>query len=114
MQYSYKIVLSVLLVLSPLVAKWLAQNVGKTLGWYLWRRTQPRRHLILAQVNAEEKEFQVKERRSPKSDDGDWEKVEINTVGVAKDGSQGDQDWQGVIGFFHPFWYIYQTLTLKK
>ena len=90
--------------LTLLVGKWLLWSVGIAVGWYLRRKTAARRKSILAQVQLEEESFQSQERFSPNSDDGDWERVESHAAGTASNGGQAEKDWQGVIGFFHPFW----------
>ena len=110
MKYLPQIITSLVFLLIPLLAtKWLVQKVAKSIGWHLKRRTSLRRNLISAQVEKEEEQYQVKQRRSPKSDDGDWEKVESYTAGTAKNGDHGDEEWQGFVGFFHPFWYIFKV-----
>lgn len=92
------------LSLGLLVARWLVQSGGRAVGWYLRRRTSARRQSIFAQVKLEEESYQSRERLSPKSDDGDWEKVESYAAGTATNGGQAADEWVGVIGFFHPFW----------
>lgn len=79
------------------LCKWL-------LGWHLQRSTSPRRELILARIEIEEQDYQSKLRHSSKSDDGDWEKVERYASGSAPNGGKSQDDWKGVVGFFHPFW----------
>ena len=80
-------------------------NIAQLLGWHLRRITQLRRNLIVNRVNKElEAHPPSKERSSPKSEDEEWEKIENHVRGGAKGVLQGDVDWQGIIGFFHPFW----------
>lgn len=81
--------------------KWLVRSVGTTFGWYLRRKTAARRQAILSQVRSEETDYQSQEK---KSDDGDWEKLESYAVGSSPNGGQADYEWEGIIGFFHPFW----------
>jgi alpha-1,2-mannosyltransferase len=92
------------LVLFPLL--WRA--VGASLGWYLRRKTDGRRCHILELVEADEKKYLEEKRRSSSSEgsgeDGEWEKVDAYTTGTAKNGGKGDDDWDGIVGFFHPFW----------
>ena len=86
----------------------LPRNIAKAVGWHLQRRTRTRRGLILARVDTEQQAYPpVKERASPKSDDEGWEKVERYT-GRGND-LQRDEDWQGIIGFFHPFWCVFNV-----
>lgn len=84
-----------------LTGKWLVRSAGTTFGWYLRRKTAARRQAILSQVRSEETDYQLQEK---KSDDGDWEKLESHAVGSSPSGGQADDEWEGTIGFFHPFW----------
>ncbi|KAL9630715.1 MAG: hypothetical protein Q9204_004577 [Flavoplaca sp. TL-2023a] len=85
---------------SAFVSKLLLQIV---VGWYLRRRTTSRRITILARVKLEEAQYQLSASESPSLDDGEWEKVEKHTAGSAKNGEEADDEWEGIIGFFHPF-----------
>ena len=29
----------------------------------------------------------------------------MDVVGSAANGAKADQDWHGIVAFFHPFWY---------
>lgn len=105
MRVLYWTYITTLLALSLgfVVARWLVQSGGRAVGWYLRRRTTARRQSIFAQVKLDEESYQSQERFSPKSDDGDWEKVESYAAGTATNGGQAANEWVGVIGFFHPF-----------
>ena len=80
-----------------LLCKWLV-------GWHLQRSTSARRQLILARIEVEEKDHLSKLRHSSRSEDGDWEKVESHASGFASNGERSQDDWKGIVGFFHPFW----------
>lgn len=77
-------------------------RVGSTFGYYLRKKTAGRKAQILELVEAEEKEFQ-EEGGEPRDSD-EWENVEAYAVGSAKNGEKADKEWDGVVGFFHPFW----------
>jgi len=66
----------VILIFVPL----LRHAVGAFLGWYLRKKTDGRRSSILELTEAEEKKFDHAASRS----------------GV-------EDDWDGIVGFFHPF-----------
>lgn len=86
-------------------AIYLVRNAGRILGWYLRRKTLARRELILARVEAEQKAYPATtERPSPKSEDEEWEKVPSSWSKKPQDIKQGSENWEGIIGFFHPFW----------
>lgn len=99
-------------------------------GWFIQKRTRSRKEFIISRVRADEEEFQAKRdsaaataasgntgKSSPstsQAEDEDWEKVNVGTAGnnqgnghKQKDGtaSGGDENFKGIIGFIHPFWY---------
>ncbi|ORY59994.1 uncharacterized protein BCR38DRAFT_443537 [Pseudomassariella vexata] len=93
----------------PLLFRIISQTVGITLGWYLRRKTDGRRALILRITEDNEKIFQ--EKNSSQHSGGssnnslrDWETIEGGvSVGTAQNGEKGEQDWDGIVAFFHPF-----------
>ncbi len=60
--------------------------------------------MIWARVKAEEQDVGSRGKPSPKSEDEGWEKVESHAVGTVKNGEKAEGDWEGIVGFFHPFW----------
>ena len=90
----------------------LPRNITKAIGWHLQRKTRTRKGLILKRVEAEQQAFSFpKVRSSPKSDDEDWEKVESS---VSIGNLQNDEDLEGIIGFFHPFWYVFHFIPFDS
>jgi len=79
---------------------------SELLGHYLQRSSGRRRELLLARVSAEQQRFESESKRKPAKDDDEWEQVEASTVGSATNGGRADKEWSGVVGFFHPFWYV--------
>lgn len=74
---------------------------GERLGHYLRRSSRTRRELLLARVATESKNHRAE---PAEVDDHDWEEL----ASVATDGNAGskqDTQWEGIVGFFHPFWY---------
>ncbi len=109
--FSWTLANSILIIsLSALISKLLLQAV---VGWYLRRRASARKITILARVKLEEAQYQLSASQSPKTDDGEWEKVEKHTAGSAKNGGEADDEWEGTIGFFHPFWSV-QPLGIRS
>lgn len=96
--------LAILLVL-PL----LWRGIWALLGWYLRKRTDGRRCHILELTEADEKKYREDRRSSSSSGEGGesdgWEEVDASAAGTAKNGGKGgEDDWDGIVGFFHPFW----------
>jgi alpha-1,2-mannosyltransferase len=78
----------------------LVRFLGVQAGHYLRRSSRTRRELLLARVATESKNYEA-EAGHAETEDGDWEEV----ASVAKDGNKADKQWEGIVGFFHPFWY---------
>lgn len=95
------IVTSLFLIVSAFLYKNLLQII---VGWSLRRRTRARRDILLARVKFEQSQYQLSAQQSTRSDDGEWEKVEKHAAGSAPNGKDPGDDWEGIIGFFHPFW----------
>ena len=92
-----------LLIASLYLSKWLFGLAFRAAGWHLIRRTKARRRGILAKAKSEEEKYHEQERVSAKSEDPDWVEVESHPGGSATNGGQAPEDWEGVVGFFHPF-----------
>lgn len=89
------LLLSVLIsVLSfPKIVRFLTAQAGQ----YLRRSSRTRRELLLARVENETKKY---EADHTEIEDYDWEEI----ASVATSSNKGDKQWEGIVGFFHPFW----------
>ena len=97
------------------LAKWLVRSAGRVAGWYLKRHASTRKKAILRRVKIEEEAFQSFSRRSRRQEeDDDWEKIESYGAGSAINGGQADDGWEGIIGFFHPFWLVQLNLHVHQ
>jgi len=94
------------ILLALLVGRWLIYIVGKAFGSYLKRKTAARRQSTLKRVQVEEEAVRSFYRRSQKAEDDDWEKIECYGAATSTNGSHADSDWEGIVGFFHPFWFV--------
>ncbi|KAL2795889.1 hypothetical protein BJX66DRAFT_324422 [Aspergillus keveii] len=123
MLFLLKFVISVIallaaFVLLPQFPLGLLRLVLRGVGWVIRKRTQARRAAILARGRTDEEELLSKQPKTTSTntasaDDEDWEKVDTSngsnsgeSSGVS--GSQTSRqskndDWAGIIGFFHPF-----------
>lgn len=43
----------------------------------------------------------------------EWESVDAYAVGTAKNGEKTEEEWDGIVGFFHPFWWVKLDLLLE-
>lgn len=87
-------------VFLPKILRFLAELVGQ----HLRRASRTRRELLLARVATESKSHEA-ERKNRQSEDDDWEEVGTNATRTPVDSGKTDRDWDGIVGFFHPFWY---------
>ncbi|CZT44837.1 related to ALG11 protein [Rhynchosporium secalis] len=99
-------VLGFLPLLVYLLGPKLVFRVGGSLGHYLRKKTAGRRAQILGLVQKDQKEWEQKIASGIERRDSDgWETVDSYAVGTAKNGQKipHDADWDGIVGFFHPF-----------
>jgi hypothetical protein len=82
---------------------------GSFLGWTLRKKTEGRRALLVALMEEDNKRFARSGAKSNRSSD-DWEKVPGTSIGgddeAASAPAAARKDWDGIVGFFHPFWYF--------
>lgn len=88
-------------ILIPLFGPALLATLARFVGIYLSRKTADRRSQIVELSEKDEKELAKADVKRRKSDES-WESVDhaINSDIVK------DETWDGIIGFFHPFWYV--------
>lgn len=107
-------------VLLPQLAAAVLGLIFRSVGWLIRRRTRSRREYVIAKARSEaEDDRALRAKESTHSlargqaDDEDWEKVDSSGPGGVKtasssesgNGAEGeDAEWDGIIGFFHPFW----------
>jgi hypothetical protein len=72
-------------------------------GHRLRHSSRTRRELLLDRVAAETRSFEAAPAAKSREDD-DWERVGAPPTGRAVNGGAADADWNGIVGFFHPFW----------
>ncbi|EJT79359.1 hypothetical protein GGTG_04443 [Gaeumannomyces tritici R3-111a-1] len=82
----------------PLVAlfllPWLWRAIGAGFGWYLRRKTEGRRHQVIEIMEADERDSVSRSMQQP---------LGPQNSGTADNGAKGEKEWDGVVGFFHPF-----------
>lgn len=85
-----------------LVGPKLFGYLGRSLGSSLEKKASTRKDEILKKVEEDERAFTATSEKRRNSDD--WENVESYATGSAKNGDKAEEEWQGIVGFFHPFW----------
>ena len=100
------LLLSVLvsIIVSCIFLPKILSSLGESIGYYLRRTSRTRRELLLARVASEQRSYPSGNIETRSAEDDDWEKIEGYAAGTAANGGKADQDWKGIVGFFHPFW----------
>ncbi len=107
---------TVLVAFSPLLAVLfgpaIIQIIGEFVGNRLRKRSKNKRQAILSNAIADDEDLYVRgvlnktetEGKISVESDEDWEQVD-NLLGNEAEVKEGkkDGDWEGVVGFFHPF-----------
>lgn len=92
--------------LVPILTAYILRFILKNAGDHLRRKTSARRDLVLQRVKIEEQQVRSNLQTSQRTEDEDWERVESHAAGTAIGGDvPQEKDYEGVIGFLHPFWY---------
>ncbi|KAH0555701.1 asparagine-linked glycosylation protein [Trichoglossum hirsutum] len=85
------------------VAPFILTFCGQAVGWYLRRKSRDRRAQLLARVQIEEEELHRGKKEEANVEEDGWETIESHVTGWATNGGKAPRDWEGVVGFFHPF-----------
>ncbi|OQD84085.1 hypothetical protein PENANT_c014G10589 [Penicillium antarcticum] len=115
------LILTATAILLPKLTGAVLGLVFRGVGWLILRRTRSRREYVIARARSEEQESRVPQPNVSTSslsrngaEDEDWEKVDslgpggIQTATSSESsgsagGNKNSDDWDGIIGFFHPF-----------
>ncbi|KAK7903211.1 asparagine-linked glycosylation protein [Exophiala xenobiotica] len=87
----------------PLILLLLVQLSLRCLGWVLQAKSKDRRAAIISRVQQDREaalELQQHLQRETEAEDG-WETIE--QAGTAENGKPSQDEWEGIVGFFHPF-----------
>ncbi|KAL6714885.1 asparagine-linked glycosylation protein [Lecanora helva] len=87
----------------PFLIQWIVHYSGLLIGRRLVESSKSRRKFLLASTQREEEEYQETERVLPRGDEGEWVEVEGHSAGTAPNGQHLEDEWEGIIGFLHPF-----------
>lgn len=75
---------------------------GRVAGWVMCKRTEGRRAQLIALMNEDDKTFRARRENSPEHRSAEDRRSQMGAADAVKDRG----DWDGIIGFFHPFWYV--------
>jgi alpha-1,2-mannosyltransferase len=90
----------------PKLALHILSYVLRRLGRSIKSKTKARTKLIISGAHKEEEWRSKQSKSSPgiTPEDEDWEKVDNTVLASVCNRARGDDEWEGIIGFFHPFW----------
>ncbi|CAI7652339.1 unnamed protein product [Penicillium bialowiezense] len=116
------LVLTATAVLLPKLTGTLLGLIFRGVGCLIWRRTRTRREYVIARARSEEEELRAPRTKASAAslsrngvEDEDWEKVDSSgpsgvqtatnseSSSSAGDNTSSSDNWDGIIGFFHPF-----------
>src|SRR5579862_8371205 len=92
------------------VAPSIVTYFGQALGWYLRRKSRDRRNQLFSRVQAEEQDLRRGKGEVAGVEEDGWETVESHVPGSAVNGGRAPKEWEGVVGFFHPFWWVMEDV----
>lgn len=84
----------------------LVFSIGGWLGGYLRKKTEGRRGQILELVEKDELAWVEGNKKGERRDSDEWENVEGLAGGKGGKGVKIGSEFDGVVAFFHPFWYV--------
>lgn len=104
-------ILSTFPLLAVLLGPVVANRIGRFWGFTLRKRTEGRRAQLLSVMNEEDEKYQKENPGFSTSSSEEWEAVDGLDLKITTKDGKSQKDWDGIIGFFHPFWYVrYSTL----
>jgi hypothetical protein len=96
-------ILALLPLVTILLGRRLVYTIGGWIGYYLRRKSEGRRSQILDLVEREEEAWE-KEVKDSRRDSEEWDTLEGYGGGSVGNGEKGENEFDGIVGFFHPFW----------
>ena len=92
--------------LLPAVTGYILRAILRIVGWSIENKTKARMESIWSRVRAEEEKLRKQRAKSASgsTEDEDWEKVESPPEEKTQNREPLTDGWEGIIGFFHPFW----------
>lgn len=88
--------------LLPLIGLLFLKLSLRSVGRALQIKGEDRRNAIVSRVRRDRDAVRESQIAQDVNEDG-WETVE-KAAGTAENGKAMQHDWDGVVGFFHPFW----------
>lgn len=103
------LILAPMIAFAPFIVVFVIPQIlglfGRLLGWSLRKKTDGRRSQLLTYMNEENKKYYTANKDAAAGGLGEGSKTDLDSKTQATLESQ--KDWSGIVGFFHPFWYVW-------
>lgn len=99
------LLLTLLALSTFLVLPGLAKILGRILGWSLRKKTEGRRAHLLALMTEEDKAAREADPKGTTQ-----AKLVFDVDDKLRGTLESQKGWAGIVGFFHPFWYVGASL----
>lgn len=78
---------------------------GRFVGFLLRKKTEGRRSVLVSAMDEENEKLAQEQAERKSSSSDEWERVSGGAEDAVADKLKDKtKDWDGIIGFFHPFW----------
>ncbi|PNY27352.1 Alpha-1,2-mannosyltransferase alg11 [Tolypocladium capitatum] len=81
----------------------IMRGIGLALGWTLRKKTDGRRSHLLTLTAEDDRRFWEQNKVLEASSSGEGHNLQGAGVGALRDAQKAQEEWDGIIGFFHPF-----------
>ncbi|POR37994.1 Alpha-1,2-mannosyltransferase alg11 [Tolypocladium paradoxum] len=81
----------------------IIRSIGLALGWMLRNKTDGRRSHLLALTAEDDRKFWEQNKGVQASSGDKGHHVQGTDVGALNDAQKAQKEWDGIVGFFHPF-----------
>ena len=96
----------------------IIRSIAPIAGWALKRNTEGRRAQLLSLMSEDEAKYAEQKEKDPElkgtlGGKGKRMTADASSLGISDGSKNGTRtDWGGIVGFFHPFWYVTLRLLL--
>ena len=87
----------------------IVQLVGIALGWALKKKTDGRRGLLISLMDGENRKSAEKNLETKSTSSGEWQAVQEADAEAEK-----PREFDGIVGFFHPFWCVVEINSRQE
>lgn len=102
------LIIAPLVALAPIIVVFVLPQVlsvfGRFIGWILRRKTEGRRSHLMTYMTEEDEKVRGTDRDESEGDSSIQLKFDVD--GKTQAALDAQKDWNGIVGFFHPFWYV--------